>query len=435
MKNRKILILDTSVLLYDKNAIHSFPGNDIVLPLEVLDELDHFKDKPGVLGENARFVNRFLDDLRKIGKLHEGIEIEDTGQTIRIETTKIDDHLPSYSLDFHENDNRIIACALMIQESSECDVSLITKDINLRVKCDALGLTSDDYWKDHVDSTKIESIGHLEIAVDEEIVDLFFEEGSLDLKKIQYKGEDLFENQFVIGKSNLGTSFLARHLNGKLHKINKNRLHKNAGVTPKNKEQSFALELLTDNSLQLVTISGVAGSGKTFLTLMAGLSALWNDRYNRLIITRNIEPVGRDMGFLPGNLDEKMAPWLSPIMDNFRHAFKDMTYFDMMKEKGEIEIAPLAYVRGRTFNDAYVIVDEAQNATIHELKTIITRIGKGSKIILLGDTDQIDTPYIDKKSSGLSIVIEKFLDSKIAGHIQLRSSQRSEIAAAASQIL
>jgi PhoH-like ATPase len=219
-------------------------------------------------------------------------------------------------------------------------------------------------------------------------------------------------------------------------------------VEPRNSEQRFAIEALLDPTIPLVTLTGLAGSGKTFLALMAGLYKLksGNSRqikipeefqtgYERLVITRTLQPVGRDLGFLPGTMEDKMQPWLMPILDNVRHAFKDLTYFKMMIDHGEIEVAPIPYIRGRTFNNSMVLVDEAQNATIHELKTIITRIGTGSKIVLLGDIDQIDTPYIDRQSSGLSIVIDKFRNSKLAAHVNLSKGQRSDLASAAGMIL
>jgi PhoH-like ATPase len=205
----------------------------------------------------------------------------------------------------------------------------------------------------------------------------------------------------------------------------------------KNKEQAFAVEALLREDIEMVTLTGLAGSGKTYVALMAGIDAVQQGRYKRIVISRSIQPVGRDLGFLPGDINEKMAPWLAPITDNFRTMLSDknFTYFEMMMNRGELEVAPLAYIRGRTFNDSYLIVDEAQNATVHELKTIITRIGKGSKIVLLGDTDQIDTPYIDKLSNGLSIVVDRFKDRESAAHVQLAKGQRSNIASLASIIL
>ena len=209
------------------------------------------------------------------------------------------------------------------------------------------------------------------------------------------------------------------------------------GVTARNREQLFALNMLTREDLPLVTILGRAGSGKTFLTLMAGLELMNQGKFDRIVITRNIQPVGKDIGFLPGDIDEKMLPWLAPIMDNFRQGLKDndLTYFHMMRQKGQIEIAPLSFMRGRTFNNTFMILDEAQNATIHELKTVITRVGEGSKLVLLGDIEQIDTPYIDYFSNGLTVVVEKIKKEKLAGHITLKRGERSELATLASTII
>jgi PhoH-like ATPase len=213
------------------------------------------------------------------------------------------------------------------------------------------------------------------------------------------------------------------------------RINDMVRVSPRNKEQKFALNLLTDSDIQLVSLTGIAGSGKTYLTLMAALSGIYNDKYSRIIITRSMQPVGKEIGFLPGSLEEKMAPWMSPIVDNFRCNFKDITYFEIMCEKRQIEVAPLTYMRGRTFNDSFIIVDEAQNATIHELKTIITRVGDNSKVVLLGDVEQIDTPYIDTLSNGLTVVAEKFKNSKFTGHVTLTRGERSPLATLASKIL
>ena len=206
-------------------------------------------------------------------------------------------------------------------------------------------------------------------------------------------------------------------------------------VNPRNKEQKFALDLLTRDEIPLVSMTGIAGSGKTFLTLMAALSGLNQGKYERIVITRSLQPVGRDIGYLPGDINEKMNPWIAPIIDNVRHAFKDVTYFNVMKDKGQVEIAPMSFIRGRTFSNTFLIVDEAQNSTIHELKTVITRVGENSKIVLLGDIDQIDTPYIDSLSNGLTIVVEKFKEEKIAGHITLQKGERSLLASLASKLI
>jgi len=437
MSNRKILVLDTSVLLYDKEAIHSLPGNDVVIPLTVLDELDRFKEKKGLLGENARYVNRYLDTLRESGHLDKEVMIEDNDQTIRVEIEANEDIRVPDGLNASFADNRILATALYLQRlNPKKTTKLITKDINLRVKCDALGIPAEDYYKDHIETDNVYS-GEVEVNLFKEQIDTFFEDGRLDSDDVDLEelSPGILENQFILGTEPGGGSLLGINKGGSIEQLHNAATNKSSGIEPRNKEQKFALELLNDPNIQLVTLTGIAGSGKTFLTLLSAMGHLTGDTYKRIVFTRSIEPVGRDLGYLPGDIDEKMSPWLAPIVDNFRHAFGDTTYFECMLQKGQIDIAPLSYIRGRTFNDSFVIVDEAQNATIHELKTVITRIGNGSKIVLLGDTDQVDTPYIDSKSNGLSIIIEKFKDSNLTGHIRLSRGQRSDIATLASKIL
>ena len=432
MRKRKLLVVDTSVLLYDKESIHSFPGNDVILPLIVLDELDRFKGKPGLLGESARYVNRYLDELRSKGRLDKGILIDDeSDQLIKVMTS-----VPSLDVTAHldsaKGDNMIIAAALDLQKNNKKNiVKVVTKDINLRVKCDALGLLAEDYYKDYIDVDVDGFKGIREILIDDEEIDNLYSQGSCTID------EDLgiFPNSYIVckGKST-NKSALAVYQNNLIKLLADNQVME-TGVQPRNKEQKFALHALTSSDIPLVSLTGLAGSGKTFLTLMAGIDALFSGKYDRIVVTRSIQPVGRELGYLPGDINEKMGPWMAPILDNFKHHFKDKVYFECMIEKGQIEIAPLSFIRGRTFNNVYLIVDEAQNATIHELKTIITRLGENSKIVLMGDTDQIDTPYIDKRSNGLAIVIEKFKSSKLSAHIHLKRGERSEIATYASKVL
>jgi len=425
---RKLFIVDTSVLLYDKCAIHSFPGNDVVIPLIVLDELDRFKDKPGLLGENARYVNRFLDDLRKSGSLHDGVMI-DNDQSIRVDINSYD--VPD-GLDDNTGDNKIIGAAFSLKRSSIGPVVMVTKDINFRIKCDSLGIYAEDYYKDRIVRSVSEIYtGQEEFEVDDPtLINRFFDLGTIDVRDLDY---DLHSNQFVTVKC--GNQSLIGVSRGSTIQHLTNNMGKTVGITPRNKEQKFAIDLLTRDDVKLVTMTGIAGSGKTFLTLMAGLSGLQEKKYDRIVITRSLQTVGKEIGFLPGDIDDKMSPWLSPILDNFRTAFKDVTYFEMMRQKGQIEVSPLAFIRGRTFNNTFLIVDEAQNSTIHELKTIITRIGENSKVVLLGDTDQIDTPYLDSLSNGLTIIVEKFKQYDIAGHITLMKGERSELATLASQVI
>lgn len=434
MSKRKILVIDTSVLLHDMQSIHSFPDNDIVLPLVVLEELDRFKERQDLLGSAARYVNRFLDQLREKGHLCNGVTVQGN-QTIRVESelAPLGIKAPP-GLDPEKGDNQLISVALGLSaKHPDVPVKVVTKDINLRVKCDALGLIAEDYYRDHIRSVKEGQrmySGQETIELDDEDVDYFHSNRGLSIEGL---GMDLLPNQFVCGISNLDPkkSLLAIHRNGVLYPIN----YKHAGITARSKEQKFAMHMLMDKEIPLVSLSGLAGSGKTFLTLAAAMQGFNEKTYKRIVITRSIEPVGRDIGFLPGDLNDKMAPWLSPIIDNFRQAYGDSTYFDAMRQKGDIDIAPLTFIRGRTFSDAFIIVDEAQNTTIHELKTIITRTGKGSKIVLLGDTDQIDTPYIDSYSNGLTIAVEKLKNSLLTGHITLERGERSELATLAGHVL
>lgn len=447
MSNRKTFIIDTSVLLYDKCSIHSFPGNDVIIPLVVLDELDRFKDKKGLVGENARYINRYLDDLRLTGDLHKGIKI-DNGQVIKVALEGFD-NVPS-GLDDNHADNKIISLAVTVKDNAQSEVILITKDINFRVKCDSLGIKSEDYYKDKINLEKEGAYkGYIDVELvsgdiiqklylgdNKEIIDDF-----LKICKAQH-GRHPFENEFICLKFG-SQSYLGVYKNKDIIKVKQVKEYSESfqfmGVMPKNREQLYAINALLDENIPLVTISGLAGSGKTFLALLSAYSEVEDKQspYERIVITRNVQPVGRDIGFLPGDVNDKMGPWLAPIMDNFRHGLKDnnLAYFNTLRDKGVIEIAPLSFIRGRTFSNSIIIMDEAQNATIHELKTVITRIGENSKIILLGDVDQIDTPYIDELSNGLTIVAEKFKDHDCAAHITLKRGERSYLSSIAAKII
>ena len=441
-KKRKIFILDTSVMLYDKCSIHSFPENDVLIPLVALDELDRFKDKKGLIGENARYVNRYLDELRNIGNLHAGIKI-DNDQTIKVDI-KTKYKVP-VGLDASSPDNRMIGQALELTQKSKCPVIMVTKDINFRVKCDALGITAQDYLKDKINLENEEFYkGYVDIEMNgNTVIDMCYNSLEASNSKIvklseETLGRKFFENEFICLRVG-SQSFLGIYSNGILTKIKSSEEMTNglAWIKERNREQLYAINLLNDDEIPLVSITGLAGSGKTYLTLLAGIEGLQSGRYSRIVITRNVQPVGRDIGFLPGDMNDKMMPWMAPIMDNFRQGLKDndLTYFSAMKAKGDIEIAPLSFMRGRTFADTFLIMAEAQNCTIHELKTVITRIGENSKIVLLGDIDQIDTPYIDSHSNGLTIVSEKFKNEKVAGHVRLKKGERSYLSSIAAEII
>lgn len=437
-EKRLIIVLDTSVLLYDKKSLEGFENCDIYLPLVVLDELDKFKEAPGLLGENSRYVNRFLDDLRKKGKLSDGVSISGKS-SVRVHL-KHTEQPQNQDLDSNGGDNRLLLHAIQIQSDHPGEVvRIVTKDINLRVKADALGFEAEDYYKDYLSDEMWPGVE--QITLDDSIIDEIYRSKSVSadsFEEVEEISKALSHNTFIVAKSTSQTkkSTLCRwnDLEKKLCVIEDSQFE-SMKVKPRNKEQRFALWGLTCDDVKLMTITGLAGSGKTYIALMSALMQIEAGKYDRLIITRNIEPVGRDIGYLPGTMEEKMEPWLGPIMDNMRTHFKEPLKFESMKERGQIEIAPLTYIRGRTFTNSFILVDESQNATIHELKTIITRVGEGSKIVLLGDTDQIDTPYINKNTNGLSIVAKKMKNSKLTAHINLPSGVRSSLATEAGKVL
>ncbi len=444
LKNsKKLFIIDTSVLLYDKECIKNLSGNDIIIPLIVLEEIDKFKTREGILGENARYINRFLDSLREEGSLHSGVYLKDLDVKIKVETKccwKKIEHL-----DKNDNDSIIIATAIYSNNLLEKDYSkvvLITKDINLRVKCDAIGIFADDYYADYkfIEREKVFSdTSSIEVSL--EAINRLYNDKKLTIHSIQKENNlmyDFYENECIVVKSSFegsSSGLCIKKGNNLILAKTKKEIHRISNIEAKNKEQVFALNLLLDDTIPLVTLTGTPGSGKTYLTLMTAISLIEKQKKNRIIFTRPIQTVGKDIGFLPGTLNEKMAPWLAPIVDNFRNQFGDLTYFDIMIEKGTIDVAPLSYIRGRSFNDAVIIVDEAQNATIHELKTIITRTGKNSKIVLLGDIEQVDLPYVDKFSNGLTIVSEKLKPVSLTGHIHFEKGYRSVLANEAAKLL
>ena len=437
---RKIFVLDTSVLLYDKDSMFKLKGNNLFIPFVVLEELDKFKDKSGLLGEAARQHNRFLDSLRENDGLNEGVYVEDKDIFIKVWLTQIDNEIKDIVLP-NSNDNLIVHALANIDKEfgDENEVILITKDINLRVKCDALGFRANDYYADYEFITKESDLlykGFTEVNISEDNINEIYKHQIIsDLSEIDFNVK-LYDNQLVVAKGFAGGSALTFYKNHSLNLLpSKEVLLNLTSVEGKNKEQLHALWMLSNPDIPLVTMTGMPGSGKTYITLMAALHLIEKKKYKRIIFTRPIQPVGKDIGFLPGDINEKMAPWLSPIVDNFRNKFGSLTYFETLMDNGVIDVAPLSYIRGRSFNDAIIIVDESQNATIHELKTIITRTGQNSKIVLLGDTDQVDLPYVDKFSNGLTIVIGKMKETSLHGHIHLDRGYRSDLASLAANLL
>ncbi|WP_404826079.1 PhoH family protein [Cytobacillus stercorigallinarum] len=440
----KIYVLDTNVLLQDPNSIYSFEDNEVVIPAVVLEEVDSKKRYMDEIGRNARQVSRMIDSMRQSGKLHEQILLENGG-SLRIELNHRSFHQLQEIFVEKTNDNRILAVAknLSLEEETKeggRPVILVSKDALVRVKADAIGLLSEDFLSDRVIENDDIYTGFLEVYLHLDMVNEFYSQGELSLKKIT--NHAFYPNQFVILKDALGSSASALGIvdqsKGKLKKLIFDYDHI-WGIKPRNVQQTMALELLLRRDLPLVTLIGKAGTGKTLLALAAGLMQTEDlGDFKKLLVARPIVPVGKDLGFLPGEKEEKLRPWMQPIHDNLEYLFnvkKPGELDAILAGMGSIEVEALSYIRGRSIPDQFIIIDEAQNLTKHEVKTILTRVGEGSKIVLMGDPEQIDHPYLDAYNNGLTYVVEKFKDQKIAGHAKLIKGERSGLAQLAADIL
>ena len=437
---KKNYVIDTSVYLSDANCLFKFENNDIIVPMKVLEEIDKHKKRQDSVGFNARAIIKHLDILREKGSLSKGVRIAKGKGIIRVCSSV--SMLPD-DLDPEIPDNQIIGVALSVKkETPRKKVIVVSRDINMRVIADSLGIPAETYNSEQVVETseKLYS-GIIEIVVDDQMVDQHYmgEEIFLDSDlKMQ-----LYPNQFImlISSANPKKTALCR-FNGytqPLQNIVSRKRDLSWGITPRNKEQSFAYDLLFDDTIPLVTMIGSAGSGKTLMALAAGVEQILGVRdntYKKLVVSRPVQPMGKDIGFLPGSMEEKMLPWLKPIQDNMQFILgNDKTMLQSFIERGQIEIEALTYIRGRSISNAFIIVDEAQNLTAHEVKTIITRVGENTKIVLTGDIEQIDNIYTNETSNGLAYAIEKFKHSELAGHITFRKGERSRIATEASKIL
>ncbi len=436
----KTYVLDTNVLLHDPQAIFRFEDNEVVLPLTVIEEIDRFKKEQSETGRNARQISRIIDGFRKQGKLVDGVPLENGGlfkvAIFRDEAMKL---LPSELRD-EKADNRILAVANELVDGSDNTIILITKDINLRIKADTINLYAEDYESDKVSIDDLYS-GTSELQVTSDQVDQFYEKGELELIG------DYIANQGVtlIDSANPSHSAIGRYdsLQQKLRPLVRAPKDGIWGIHPRNREQQFALDLLLNDDIRVVSLVGKAGTGKTLLAIAAGLLKTADESvYSRLLVSRPVFPMGRDLGFLPGDIDEKLAPWMQPIFDNVELLLSSVEEGGKRKrgyreliDLGLMEIEPLTYIRGRSIPRQYLIVDEAQNLTPHEIKTIITRAGEGTKIVLTGDPYQIDNPYVDASSNGLAYAVERLKGQDISGHITLTKGERSPLAELAANLL
>lgn len=439
---KKIFVLDTNVLLHDPEALFSFEDNEVVIPIYVVEEIDNFKKELSELGRNARQVSRHLDALRQEGSLSQGVGL-DSGGFVRVAVTN--STLPPEITTDRGQDSKILAVAHDLQKnaSHKGDVTFITNDSNLRIRADAIGIETENFEPERTEIDKLDTGYHtFEVGSDE--IDSFYSQGYLQLKDPYYS-----PNEYAILVDNMNPSHTAMGkinlTDGVISPIVSQK--KSAwGLRPRNKEQIFALDLLLDDSIKLVTLVGKAGTGKTLLAIAAGLQQTAEEHsFQKLLVSRPVFPLGKDIGFLPGDVEEKLNPWMQPIFDNVEFLMgsgskgpKDKkgggSYRDLI-DLGIMQIEPLTYIRGRSIPSQYLIVDEAQNLTPHEVKTIISRAGEGTKIVLAGDPYQIDNPYVDETNNGLVHLVNHFRGEKIAGHIKLTKGERSELAELAANLL
>ena len=434
---KKTYVLDTNVPLTDPDSLYAFENNDILLPFKVLEELDKHKKRQDGVGRNARETIRILDSLRETGSLNKGVRLGKGMGVIKVIQLDPERLTECPDIDLKDSDNEIICCVFQEQAAAPRRKHvMVSRDVNMRVKCDSLGVLCEDYIRSKVvkDTSELYT-GFSTVLVDDEVIDQFYNNEEVFVE------ETYHPNQFLmlVSNANEKKTALARFIrpSSPLQKVRSGEKVKVFNtLSPRNKEQAFAINLLFDDSVSLVSLIGKAGTGKTLTAIAAGLDlVLGNSGYNKLIVSRPVMPMGRDIGFLPGTLEEKMMPWLAPVQDNLETLLDGKENFKMFQEKGIIEIEALTYIRGRSINNAFIVIDEAQNLTMHEIKTIITRVGNNTKIILTGDIEQIDNDYTDETSNGLAYAVEKFKEFEISGHVTLVRGERSKIATLASKIL
>lgn len=430
----KTFVIDTNVLLHDPKALLQFPRQNVLIPIAVLEELDKMKRLPNDLGKNSRETIRLLDSLKTIGSgnLHTGVKL-DNGAIIRVQPElKVE-----YKYDFAMtiNDNRIIMAAYLLQEKGE-KVVFVSKDFAARIKAEAIGIEAEDYENLKFSYESVYK-GMQNIEIPKHEIDLFYKNGRLDLPDLKGNANEYFIMTSPEHSSAVGKFDETRH-NSIEALIKINNLW---GIKPRNVEQRCAIDLLLRDDIKLVTLVGPAGTGKTLLALACGMRKVFDEgTYSKILVSRPIMPLGRDIGYLPGTKEEKLFPWMQPIYDNLEFLCastggESNETLKWVMDSRKIEMEAVTYIRGRSLPKMYIIIDEAQNLTPHEVKTIISRAGEGTKVVLAGDPTQIDNPYLDKDSNGLTFTVGKFVNHKIYGHIFLDKTERSELAALAAEIL
>jgi PhoH-like ATPase len=430
----KTFVIDTNVLLHDPESIVKFPRSEVMIPVSVLEELDTMKRLPNELGKNSRAAFRFLDSLHTLGEgnLHTGVKLPNNSKIRILLEFKVDPQL--YAFDLAVKDNKIILSAFFLHTQGK-KVIFVSKDFAARIKAEAIGLEAEDYENLKFAYDTIYR-GLRRVEVPKQAIDMFYKDGLMAAEEFQPKPNEYFilnslEHSSAIGKYDIEKKAIEPLL--KISNI--------WGIKPKNVEQKCAIDLLLRDNIKLVTLIGKAGTGKTLLALACGLKKVFDENcYSRILVSRPVVPLGRDIGYLPGTKEEKLFHWMQPIYDNLEflcdssgHEPSETLRWVMDSKKVEMEA--VTYIRGRSLPKMFIIVDEAQNLTPHEVKTIISRAGEGTKVILTGDPTQIDNPYLDKDSNGLTYTIGKFAEQSLYGHIFLDKTERSELAALAAEIL
>lgn len=438
--NKKIFVLDTSVLLFDHGAIFSFKTNDVAIPITVLEELDNFKVGNDTKNYQAREIIRTLDKLSEKG-LNDWVSLGKGKGKLRVVMANLVNGRDAEAIYGHgKNDHKIINSAITLADTNkDREVVLVTKDINLRLKAKGIGLLSEDYETGKVKDVEKFSEGFPVIEnIDSKIITELYKKGSIPADKVL--SDSKTANGYYILKNGESESVMTRY-NKKLDLIERVEKKYVYNVKPRNKEQTFAVDALTNPDVKLVCLQGVAGTGKTLLALASALEQ--RNLYNQIILARPIIPLSnRDIGFLPGSAEDKISPYMQPLWDNlkfiksqFKSGERKHKILDDMEEAGELSITALAFIRGRSLSNVMFIIDEAQNLSPHEVKTIITRAGEGTKVVFTGDIKQIDTPYMDEESNGLTYLIDRLKGHELFAHIKLEKGERSELANLANELL
>ncbi len=426
----KTFVIDTNVFIHKPDCILSFRDSNVVVPLWVLEELDKLKTFSDEKGRNARQAIRFLDEVGKHGDLNKGAKV---GEGITLSVSLVQSSEVPIDLNKDKVDNKILLTALSLKNEGR-EVFFVSKDINARVKATALGLRAVDYEKQKVNILELYP-GWREVETSEEMIDRLLQGNPVPWD------QKLYPNEFVLaGNPKIETRVIARHMDGTVTGLY-GEMEPVSGIVPLNEKQRMAFELLLDPEISLVTLVGKAGTGKTLMAIAAGLyQVLEQETYKRVLVSRPVIPMGKDIGYLPGAKNEKLTAWMQPLFDNLEYILsvykkQNLKNVDSLLNNNLLELEALTYIRGRSLPDQFLIVDEAQNLSPHEIKTIVSRAGEGTKVILTGDPYQIDSPYLDSSSNGLTYLVEAMKGQKIFGHVTLDKSERSLLAELAAELL